>query len=69
MDAVAEANKILDSERQRVAFRNLEKAIVDEAWIVNLAANPLLSVLAKNVSGIAFNPDNMAVFEHVSLNK
>lgn len=69
VDAVAEANKILDPERQRVAFQNLERAIVDEAWIVNLAANPLLSVLAKNVSGIAFNPDNMAVFEHVSLNK
>ena len=69
VDAIAEANKIQDAERQRVAFQNFERVVVDEAWIIFLAANPILSVLAKNIRGIEFNPDNMAVFEHVNLNK
>jgi ABC-type transport system substrate-binding protein len=69
MDAINEANGTVDPARQKAAFARLDAAILDEAWVVSIAYRQSVFGLARHVQDFAFTVDDMAVLEHVSLEK
>jgi len=69
VDAINEANGTVDPARQKAAFARLDAAILDEAWVVSIAYRQSVFGLARHVQDFAFTVDDMAVLEHVSLEK
>ena len=69
VDAINEANGTVDPASQKAAFARLDAAILDEAWVVSIAYRQSVFGLARHVQDFAFTVDDMAVLEHVSLEK
>ncbi|HLE45170.1 MAG TPA: ABC transporter substrate-binding protein [Methylomirabilota bacterium] len=69
VDAINEANGTIDPAKQKAAFARLDAAILDEAWVVSIAYRQSVFGLARHVQDFAFTVDDMAVLEHVSLEK
>jgi peptide/nickel transport system substrate-binding protein len=69
VDAINEANGTIDPAKQKVAFDKLNQALLDEAWVVNIAYRQSVFGLAKYVKGFDFTVDDMIVLENAWLDK
>lgn len=63
VDALAAADEALTEANQQEAFAAMNDALLDEAWIVNLAFRQSLFALSKSVTGFELTLDDMIRLE------
>jgi len=66
-NALNDADAALTIDTQRAAFDAMNKALLDESWLINVAYNVSLVAMSKKVSNFALNLDDMIRIENAQI--